>query len=94
MRLARPSRTQAVAQVVEGTVTSKGQITLPKPIREQLGIQTGSRIRFLLDGHGGFQGEPVLYDLEDLWAMAEEGPRPERTTTAKAMDAAKTQRKW
>jgi antitoxin PrlF len=90
MGLARPNGTAAV----EATVTSKGQITLPKPIRQRLGIQTGSRIRFLVDAPGRFRGEPVLYDLEDLWAMADEGPRPRRTTTAKEMNTAKTRRKW
>jgi antitoxin PrlF len=90
MTRGRPDRITAV----EATVTSKGQITLPRSIRERLGIQTGSRIRFLLDARGGFQGEPVLYDLEDLWAMADQGPRPRRVMTAEAMNVAKTRRKW
>jgi antitoxin PrlF len=86
----RPERTAAI----EATVTSKGQITLPKPIRQRLGIQTGSRIRFLVDAHGRFQAEPVLYDLEDLWVTADQGPRSKRTMTAGEMDAAKARRKW
>ena len=92
MRVGRSCRTPSPA--TEATVTSKGQITLPKTIRDQLGIQTGGRIRFLLDGHAGFLGEPVLYDLEDLWVTAEEGRRPNRTMTAQQMDNAKTQREW
>ena len=32
------------------TVTSKGQITLPKPIRQALGISVGERIAFDLRG--------------------------------------------
>ena len=90
MSLAKPNR----AAAVESTVTSKGQITLPKPIRERLGIQTGSRIRFLVDARGRLQGEPVLYDLEDLWAMADQGPRPKRTMTTEQMNTAKTRREW
>ena len=90
MSLAKPSRTAAV----ESTVTSKGQITLPKPIRERLGIQTGSRIRFLVDARGRLQGEPVLYDLEDLWAMADQGPRAKRRMTTEQMNTAKTRREW
>ena len=31
-------------------VTSKGQVTIPQHIREQLGIQPGSEVRFELDG--------------------------------------------
>ena len=92
MRLGKPRRMALVAS--EATVTSKGQITLPRRIREQLGIERGSRIRFLLDGHGGFQGDPVLHDLEELWSMADAGPRPKRAMAAGEMDAAKARRKW
>jgi antitoxin PrlF len=95
MHLGRSYRRQpAGGETAEATVSSKGQITLPKAIREQLGIQTGSRIRFVLDAHGGFQGEPVLYDLEDLWAMADAASRPRRAMTAAEMDAAKAKRIW
>ena len=31
---------------VGATVTSKGQITLPKPVREALGLRTGDRVLF------------------------------------------------
>jgi AbrB family looped-hinge helix DNA binding protein len=34
------------------SVTSKGQVTIPKEVRQQLGIRQGSRIEFLLvDDH-------------------------------------------
>ena len=34
------------------TVTSKGQVTIPKPIRQQLGIRKGSKIAFeIVDDH-------------------------------------------
>lgn len=32
------------------TVTSKGQVTIPKALRQQLGIRQGSRIEFSLVG--------------------------------------------
>lgn len=35
----------------EATVTSKGQVTLPAALREELGISTGDKIRFER-GHG------------------------------------------
>ncbi len=28
------------------TVTSKGQVTIPKPVRDRLGIETGSAVEF------------------------------------------------
>jgi antitoxin PrlF len=86
----RPER----AAAIEAKVTSKGQITLPKLIRERLGIQTGSRIRFAVDTHGQLLGEPVLYDLEDLWVAADQRPRSKRAMTAEEMNAAKARRRW
>jgi AbrB family looped-hinge helix DNA binding protein len=32
------------------SVTSKGQVTIPKEIRQQLGIRAGSQIEFILIG--------------------------------------------
>lgn len=31
-------------------VTSKGQVTIPQPIRDQLGIQPGTEVAFEIDG--------------------------------------------
>ncbi len=79
---------------VEATVSSKGQVTLPKALRDNLGIQTGSRIRFSLTTHGGFQGEPVRYDLADLWKLADQGSKASGVLTFEQMDAAKGRRVW
>jgi antitoxin PrlF len=34
------------------TVTSKGQVTIPKAIRDRLGIKPGTRVAFTLDQEG------------------------------------------
>jgi AbrB family looped-hinge helix DNA binding protein len=82
------------AATVEATVTSKGQVTLPKELRERLGVQRGSRIRFHVPASGAVQVEPVLYDLEDLWRMADQGGESNNIMTFEQMDAAKAQRRW
>jgi antitoxin PrlF len=33
-------------------VTVKGQVTIPKPIRDRLGLIPGSRVEFEVDGNG------------------------------------------
>lgn len=34
------------------SVTSKGQVTIPKPLRQQLGLRQGSKVEFvLMDDH-------------------------------------------
>src|SRR3954449_5652495 len=49
---------QSPSTTVEATVTSKGQVTLLKELRNRLGIQNGSRIRFNLPSGGPVQVEP------------------------------------
>ena len=88
------STTQGTITAVEATVTSKGQVTLPKELRKRLGIQRGSRIRFSIPASGAVRVEPVLYDLEDLWKMAEMGGQAGGVMTFEEMDAAKARRQW
>jgi AbrB family looped-hinge helix DNA binding protein len=80
------------AAVIEATVTSKGQVTLPRAIRTRLGIDTGSRIRFTLPPDGGFAAHPVLLELEDLWAIADQAAKPKPVMTFDEMNRAKARR--
>ncbi len=82
------------AKVSEATVSSKGQVTLPKALRDYLGILTGSRIRFSLAPNGGFRADRVLFDLEDLWESLDQAPKPKGIMTFKEMEAAKARRAW
>jgi antitoxin PrlF len=34
------------------TLTSKGQATIPKPIRDRLGLKAGSRLKFVVNDRG------------------------------------------
>lgn len=36
--------------MLESTVTSKGQTTLPRHVRDCLSVQPGDRVRYLIDG--------------------------------------------
>jgi AbrB family looped-hinge helix DNA binding protein len=89
-----PSTARKSSTTVEATVTSKGQVTLPKELRQRLGIQSGSRIRFSIPVSGPVQVERVLYDLEDLWRMADEGGRPGAVMSFQEMNEAKARRRW
>ena len=37
---------------MEATITSKGQVTLPKPIRDRLDLKAGDRIAFVMEEDG------------------------------------------
>ena len=36
--------------MIESGITSKGQTTLPKAVREALSVQAGDRIRYVIEG--------------------------------------------
>ena len=70
---------------MQATVTSKGQVTLPKPIRDRLQLEPGDKIEFLLDGDGRLRVEPVTASVTQLKGMV---PRPSTAITLEQMDAA------
>jgi antitoxin PrlF len=41
------------------TITSKGQITVPQAVREQLGLHSGDKVDFVSDENGGFKMIPL-----------------------------------
>lgn len=58
------------------TITSKGQITIPKEVRDKLGLKPGTQVRFIIDEAGQVALSPVLYSLDDLFGFL--GPAPEK----------------
>lgn len=88
-----PSSAKYSLKTIEATVTSKGQITLPSELRKRLGLEKGSRIRFSIPASGPVQIEPVRFAIEDLWRMADSGPKPTRVMSFAEMNAAKARRR-
>lgn len=50
--------------VIESTVTSKGQTTLPKPVRRALGVGAGDRVRYVV-----LDNEVRLLPLQPVGAL-------------------------
>lgn len=48
------------------TVTSKGQITIPLEVREQLGLHAGTRVQFLPGPDGVYDFLPATGSVMDL----------------------------
>jgi AbrB family looped-hinge helix DNA binding protein len=48
------------------TLTSKGQITIPKEVREKLQLRTGHRLAFVFDPSGKVTLEPLNKDYRRL----------------------------
>ena len=52
------------------TVTSKGQITIPRDIRQALGLEQGDRVLFSLEeGHAVLSPLPRVRSLTDLYGV-------------------------
>lgn len=66
------------------TVTSKGRITLPKSVRDRLGLQSGDRVEFVASG-SGFIMIPATRELTELKGML---ARPKRPVSVEAMNRA------
>jgi AbrB family looped-hinge helix DNA binding protein len=45
---------------VDAAITAKGQATIPKPIRDHLGLRPGDRIKFFVHPDGSVTLLPVL----------------------------------
>lgn len=74
---------------VPATLTSKGQITLPKSVRDALGLKEGDRVLFRV-----FEGRAVLSKVEDFLDLAGSvRVSPEKKGTAWAEIKANTWRR-
>lgn len=51
------------------TVTSKGQVTIPKPVRDALGLETGDRVCFTLREDGVVELVPGTVDVMSLFGI-------------------------
>jgi antitoxin PrlF len=48
------------------TLTSKGQTTIPKPIRDHLGLHAGDQLDFVIEPDGRVTLRPATIDVMDL----------------------------
>ncbi len=48
------------------TVSSKGQVTIPKRVRDRLGVHQGDRIEFVMDPGGSVSLRPLKHSVREL----------------------------
>ncbi|HEV7765151.1 MAG TPA: AbrB/MazE/SpoVT family DNA-binding domain-containing protein [Thermoanaerobaculia bacterium] len=71
------------------TITSKGQITVPKEIRDHLGVAPGDRLSFQIGAAGVVVVEPETVDVRTLRGMLMYRGKP---VSLEAMDRAAARR--
>lgn len=67
------------------TLTSKGQITLPKNVRQAMGLGTEDRVDFVMAPDGRFTLVPVKSSIQSLKGCI---PKPLKPVTIEDMNAA------
>jgi antitoxin PrlF len=67
------------------TLTSKGQLTIPRQLRDALGLAPGARLQASIDRHGRLVLVPSKYEPEDLFRHR---PKVNRVMTTDDMDQA------
>lgn len=63
-------------------LTSKGQVTIPKEIRDRLGVKPGDKVQFFIDDRGRAVLEPTI-KLRDIVGIL---PRSEKGLTIEEID--------
>jgi len=51
------------------TMTSKGQITVPREVREHLGLAAGDRVDFSVEKNGAVQITPLRRSARELYGL-------------------------
>ena len=70
---------------MQATITSKGQITLPKALRDQLQLVSGDRVEFIIDESNVVRMLPRKASVTNLKGML---PKPNKPVTLEEMEAA------
>jgi antitoxin PrlF len=67
------------------TITSKGQLTLPKEIRKILNLHSGNKVEFILDSDGNVKMVPIKSSIKDLKGIV---PKPNKVVSLDEMQEA------
>ena len=68
------------------TLTSKGQITIPKAVRESLHLHSGDRIEFVVHGSSEALVRPITKSVDEVFGKLHDPDQP--ALTVEEMDAA------
>lgn len=58
------------------TITSKGQITIPKDIRDSMGLKSGDKIKFMQSEKDQTTFSPITESIRDLKGIVAKPKKP------------------
>ena len=65
--------------MVTATVTSKGQITIPKAVRDSLHLHSGDRVEFVIHGDSEATLKPITRSVDEVFGRLHTPSQPRRT---------------
>lgn len=74
----------------QATLTSKGQITIPKDVRDRLGLESGDQVNFIVLENGRVLMQPASVRVTELKGILYKKGR--RAVTVEKMNAAVAKR--
>jgi len=69
----------------EATLTTKGQVTIPKAVRDHLKLETGARLDFVIEDDGTVVLKPLTRHVHELAGVLSR--RARRSVSVQEMDA-------
>lgn len=67
------------------TLTNKGQVTIPKTVRDSLGLKTGDKVEFIITETGEALFRPVTRKVDDVFGRLHKPGR--KPVSIEEMDA-------
>ena len=65
--------------MVTATLTSKGQLTIPKAVRESLHLRAGDRVAFIVHGDAEATMKPVTKTVDEVFGRLHRPGQPRRS---------------
>ncbi len=78
--------------MAESTVTSKGQITIPKMVRERLHLEPGDKVYFDVKDDGSVSLVTRKHPVESLFGLLKDSAKLKRPITIAEMNPASLDR--
>ena len=63
-------------EMPKATVTTRGRITIPRDVRDALGIKAGDRVTFIAEGTGAYSVVAATRDVRRLKGLVSKPPCP------------------
>jgi antitoxin PrlF len=78
--------------MVTARLTSKGQITIPKSVRDSLRLHTGDRVAFVVHGDAEAVIKPVTKSVDEVFGRLRRAGQPRKTVEEMQASVAKRMR--